>query len=73
MNVPRIDQITVSVDIAHLHVSGFILHAGARDRQHSEWATDGVAVPDTSEAGVNPLTTWWARRTLEGSRPRRAS
>ena len=36
MNVPRIDQITVSVDIAHLHVSGFILHAGARDRQHSE-------------------------------------
>lgn len=34
MNVPRIDQITLSVDIAHLRVSGFILHAGASDRQH---------------------------------------
>jgi hypothetical protein len=35
MNVPRIDQITLSVDIAHLRVSGFILHAGALDRQRS--------------------------------------
>lgn len=39
MNVPRIDQITLSVDIAHLHVRGFILHAGARDRQHPVRAT----------------------------------
>ena len=42
MIIPSTDQITLSVDIAHLRVSGFILHAGARDRQRSARKPDRV-------------------------------